>query len=164
MSQNRRYPYLGVVVSLILVMALRILPLPVPWSAVNPDWIALALFFWALTTNGTVGVGSAWLVGLITDMLTGRLLGQYALAYAVATYLAIRWGRQIMLQTRVQQTLSIVGLLLTTQLLVLWTQRVEPDDHMRGIYWLASLFGALFWPLLSLLMKKLGRLSDVGPA
>ena len=158
MPVSKAYPVALVAISLLGAMSLRILLLPYPWSVLNPDWIALTLIIWALTTHGRVGVATAWGAGLLTDLLTGRLLGQHALAYSVMIYLAVRWGKSLRFQSIPQQILSILGLLLIGQLLVLWTQRVEPEGPARGLYWLASVGGALIWPLYLLFAQGLNRL------
>jgi rod shape-determining protein MreD len=144
-------------VSLVLAMALRILPLPEPWFLLNPDWIALVLIYWTLAVPERVGVGTAWLTGLFTDVLTGRLLGQHALAYSVVAYLGLRWYRRLRLYPLPQQCLWILLLLLTSQLLVLWTQNVNDAVTPRGAYWLPSFSGALLWPLVLMVLRRLRR-------
>jgi len=76
----------SVMFSFILAMMLRILPLPMDWFAWNPDWLALLLIYWTLLAPDRVGIVTAWLVGFFADVLTGRLFGQHALAYAVMAY------------------------------------------------------------------------------
>jgi rod shape-determining protein MreD len=150
-----------VAVSLVLAMGLCILPLAEPWSLLNPDWMALVLIYWTLAVPDRVGVGTAWLTGLFADVLTGRLLGQHALAYAVIAYLSLRWYRRLRLFPVPQQCLWVLLLLLTSQLLVLWTQNVHAADRLLGAYWLPSLSGALLWPLVLMLLRRLRRAYNI---
>ena len=76
--------------SIFISMALRIAPWPAFFEQINPDWILLTLIYWALATPDRTGILSAWGIGLITDVLTGRALGQYALAYPLAIYFCIK--------------------------------------------------------------------------
>ena len=149
----------GVVLSFGLAMALRIAPLPPAWPALNPDWVALLLLYWTLMAPERAGVFTALLVGLATDTLTGRLLGQHALAYVVMAYLNLRVRASLATFPVAMQSLWVGLLLLLGELLVLWTQRVELAESMRLTYWLPALTGALAWPLVVWLMPALGRRS-----
>lgn len=131
-----------------LAMAFRIIPVSHYWSVLNPDWIAMVLIYWIMSHPDRVGVGSAWVTGLFADVLTGRLLGQHALAYSVIAYLTLRWHKRLRFYSLPQQCLWILILLLIGQLLVLWTQNSKGVESMQWSYWLPSLSGALIWPLL----------------
>ncbi|NJD06633.1 MAG: rod shape-determining protein MreD, partial [Methylococcaceae bacterium] len=70
-----------VCVSLAFAMVLRILPWPPQWLAANPDWVLLFVVYWNMAIPDRFGVVAAWTTGLFADALTGRMLGQHALAY-----------------------------------------------------------------------------------
>jgi rod shape-determining protein MreD len=143
--------------SLVVAMALRILPLPHEWLILNPDWIALFLIYWLLAIPERVGVGTAWLTGLFTDVLTGRMLGQHAVAYSVIAYLSLRWYRRLRLYTLPQQCLWVLMFLLIGQVLVLWTQHVKDTDTLTWAYWMPPLSGALAWPLVRTILRWMRR-------
>ena len=143
--------------SLGLAMGLRILPLPMPWSLLNPDWIALFLIYWTLALPERVGLGTAWLAGLFTDVLTGRMLGQHALAYSVIAYFGLRDYRRIRLYPLPQQALWVWMFLAIGQVLVFWTQNVKGLDTQSWVYWLPIFSGALAWPLVLMMLRRLRR-------
>jgi rod shape-determining protein MreD len=138
-------------------MALRILPLPHDWFVLNPDWIALCLIYWTMALPERVGVGTAWLTGLFADALTGRMLGQHAVAYSVIAYLSLRWYRRLRLYPLPQQSLWVLMFLLISQVLVYWTQNVKNADTLAQAYWLPPLAGALVWPLVRVALRWLRR-------
>lgn len=138
----------GVVISFGLAMILRILPLPPAWFDLAPDWIALLLLYWTLTAPDRVGVLTGWFVGLAADALTGRILGQHALAYAVMAYLNLRLRDHILAVPVPVQSLWVWLNLLLGQLLIFWTQRIDLVEPPRLAYWLPALTGACAWPLL----------------
>lgn len=144
---------LGILLSFVLGMVLRIVPIPAEWFSANPDWLALLLIFWTLHAPERVGVVIAWLLGMSADVLTGRLLGQYALAYTVIAYLNLRVQPSLQVLPVPVQSLWVLILLLLSQWLVLWTQRIELAEPARLIYWLPAFTGALAWPLLLLVMR-----------
>ena len=145
--EPRSATLVGVTASFVLAMALRILPLPPGWLVLNPDWVALLILYWALVTPERFGVMSAWVIGFCADALTGRLLGQHALAYAVMAYLNLRAREHLMVLPVPLQCLWVLLILLLGQCLVLWTGRVELAESVRMTYWLPALTGAVAWPL-----------------
>jgi rod shape-determining protein MreD len=157
MPHTRLLTVAVVAASLVLALALRILPLPHSWATLNPDWAVLFLIYWTLAIPDRVGVGTAWLTGLFADVLTGRMLGQHALAYSVVAYLNLRGYRRLRLYPLPQQSLWILIFLLTSQLLVLWTQNVKEADTMTWDYWLPSFSGALAWSPVLVILRRLRR-------
>ncbi|AAU90711.1 rod shape-determining protein MreD [Methylococcus capsulatus] len=158
MWRTRRTPSrILIFASLAAAMAMRIVPLPQDWALWNPDWILLVLIYWAVMAPDRVGVGTAWLTGLLADALTGRLLGQDALAYSVVIYVGVRFHRRFRVYSMVQQVLAVVLLLGLGLLLTLWTR------HIRGLasapegYWFAALSGGLVWPWVRVALDGLRR-------
>lgn len=148
----------GVFISFGLAMALRIIPLPPGWFALNPDWIALLLIYWTLAAPDRVGLLTAWILGLAADALTGRLLGQHAFAYAFMAYLNLRVRGTLLVFPVPLQSLWVWLLLLLGQVLVSWTGRIEiAGALMRPAYWLSALTGALAWPLVLWVMPSMTR-------
>ena len=51
-----------------------------PWSGVGlmlrPDFLALILLYWGIHQPSKIGMGAAWLMGLIIDVANGSLLQQ----------------------------------------------------------------------------------------
>ena len=64
--------------------------------ALAPDFVALVLAFWCVRQPRLVGIGIAWLLGLLIDVGNGVLLGQHALAYSVLAFGAIALSRRIL--------------------------------------------------------------------
>src|SRR5262249_60325789 len=74
--------------SLVLTLALSLVPLPHAISSFRPDWVAVVLLFWSLTAPRRFSLLTAFWMGIVLDTLTGSLLGQHALALLVIVYLA----------------------------------------------------------------------------
>ena len=149
MTDNSETPgTLWVLLTFAVALVLRIVPLKPTWALLNPDWVALTLIFWTLANPQRVGVLRAWLFGLIADALTGRLLGQHALAYALMVYLSTQGKASLSVIRRPVQALWILGILLMGQLIILWTEQQPLPAGMEWAYWYPTLTGALVWPIL----------------
>ncbi|MGH8551084.1 MAG: rod shape-determining protein MreD [Methylococcales bacterium] len=141
-----------VVFSIVAAMALRILPWSRDWVLFNPDWMLLIVIYWCLTIPERFNIGSAWMVGILADALTGQLLGQHALTYSVAAYIVVRLHLRIRVFRLAQQIIIILCLLLLSQLLVFWTQNIQGRGLTSWTYWVPSGTGALMWPLVYILL------------
>jgi rod shape-determining protein MreD len=120
-----------------------------PWA---PDLLALALVFWGVHQPQRVGMGGAFLFGLLMDVHQGSVLGQHALAYAVLNFLAIAIHRRVLWFTVPTQALQILPLLAAAHAVVL-AVRLMAGGHFPG--WsllLAPILEAALWPLATLLL------------
>jgi rod shape-determining protein MreD len=138
-------------------MVLRIVPWPQTWLPYNPDWVLLFLIYWTMAIPERVGVGYAWCIGMFSDVLTGRMLGQHALAYAVVAYICVKWHRRLRLSPVYQQMVSVLMLLLLDHLLIFWTQHIRATSAIGFVYWLPALIGALVWPAVFQCLRWLRR-------
>ena len=157
MPQNNQITRLVVLASLFVSMILLIIPMPRALFVYNPDWVLLFLIYWSMAIPERVGVGYAWCAGLFVDVLTGRMLGQHALAYAIVVYVCVKLHRQLRLYPVYQQSLVILPLLLLNQLLIFWTQNIKAASAIGMIYWLPSFVGALVWPAILLVLRQVRR-------
>jgi len=150
-----------IVISVVGAMVLRVFPWPLGLSLYSPDWILLVIIYWCLATPERFGVGAAFLIGLVTDVLTGQLLGQHAFAYSIIAWLSVKLHLRLCLFPLSQQALSVLAMLAAAQLLILWTEEIQGTPHIRWIYWVPSLTGALLWPPVELLLSKLSRKHEI---
>ncbi len=135
-------------------MASRIVPLPPTLAVANPDWVLLVLLFWLMAYPEQIGLGPAWMVGLLTDVLTGHSLGQHALAYSLVAYCCIRFRNRLRFYSHVQQG-SFIGLfLLLSQLIVAWTTEHPNRPMAAHSYGPPVVSGIIAWPLLLRLMQR----------
>ena len=142
-------------ISFVPALVLALLPLPAVLEYARPAWIPLFLIFWMITTPTSVGLVSAWCLGILLDILTGVLLGQYALAMLL-TALATTWLQKRMVRASLpEQLLLLIPLILIYQLTYLWIG-VALDQIQPNFYYLIPVFTSLIaWPPIHFLLSKL---------
>jgi rod shape-determining protein MreD len=121
-------------------------------AAWAPDWLALVLVFWAIHQPLKVGVGVAFLLGLLTDVHQTSLLGQHALTYTVQGFLATTIHRRILWFDVPSQALQVLPVFLAAQVIEL-TVRITAGGLFPG--WsmmVAPLLQACFWPLVTVFL------------
>jgi rod shape-determining protein MreD len=144
---NNYYPFVRVLATMMIAMALRIVPWPYYVAVFNPDWVLLTLIYWTLAIPERVGIFHAWLIGLLTDVLVGRSFGQHALAYSIISYICISLYKRLRPFPLRQQGLFIFLFLLLSQLLLFWIKSMQNPDQVSVLFWLPVLTGTLCWPI-----------------
>jgi len=136
--------------SLVIALVLNLLP----WgrTLLVPDFLALGLVFWNVHQPRRVGMGAAFVFGLLMDVHDGALFGEHALAYTLISYGAISLHRRIRWFPLGAQALHVFVLLLVGQfssmLIRLWVGGVFPG----ATFFVESLLGAVLWPVVSWLL------------
>ncbi|WP_153110639.1 rod shape-determining protein MreD [Propionivibrio limicola] len=137
--------------SLIAALTLNFLPTSAwPWM---PDWVALVLLFWSIREPRRVGMGSAFLLGVLMDVADASVMGQHALAYVLAAYAASSLSRRILWFPMAQQALHVLALLAIVQLIQLGARAMTGEEFPGLAYFIGPLIGALlWWPLTFILL------------
>ena len=161
MLANKQSGLQAYFVTIILAMSLKILPLPIVLSNINPDWVLLALIYWTLAIPEKLGVFNAWIVGLLVDVLTGRLLGQHALAYALISYACLTLHKRLRQYPIPQQSLFIFCGLLFSQILIFWIENMQGPHEFTITFWLPVFMGTLFWPLVYSVLRYIRQMEHI---
>jgi rod shape-determining protein MreD len=114
-----------------------------------PDFLALVLVFWNVHQNRRVGVGVAFLFGLMMDVHDGAVLGQHALAYTLLSFFAITIHRRLLWFTVPSQAVQILPLFVAAHLVSLVVRMLAGGMFPGWALLLAPLFEALLWPIVT---------------
>ena len=117
-----------------------------------PDLLALTLVFWGVHQPLRVGISTAFVFGLLTDVHQSSVLGQHALAYVVLSYLTVTIHRRLLWFNLRAQAAQVFPLLVVAHAIDL-AVRLLAGGHFPG--WsllLAPVIEALLWPPASLLL------------
>ncbi len=135
-----------------LLLALAVNLLPLGRSPAMPDLLAVALVFWNVHQPRRVGVGLAFVFGLLMDVHQGALLGQHALAYTLLSFVAITIHRRLLWFGVVEQALQIVPLFFAAHGVSLLVRLVAGDMFPGWWLLLAPVFESLLWPVATVLL------------
>ena len=141
----------------LIAFLLTIMPLPEGLSNWRPQWVALTLIFWILTLPERVGVGVAWSIGVVLDVLTGTLLGEHALSFSLIAFAVLKLHKRLLLFPPHQQSFTVLLLLLLDRLLNLWVTGALGYPAPEMAYWIPPVVGALFWPWIYPLLALIGE-------
>ena len=136
--------------TLLFALALNIVPLG--RLPAMPDFLALVLVFWNVHQSRRIGVGVAFLFGLLMDVHSGAILGQHALAYTLLSFFAVTVHRRLLWFTVPSQAMQVLPLFLAAHAVSLVVRMISGGMFPGWEVLLAPLFESLLWPLVSWLL------------
>ena len=139
-----------IVASFVFALFLNFLP----WRDLRlvPDFVALVLIFWCVRQPRLIGLGIAWMLGLLADAGNGVLLGQHALAFSLLAFLSIWLSRRILWFGIWLQALHVAAMLLAAQVVTLLVRLAAGDSFPGWPILVGPLAGAALWPVVTWLL------------
>lgn len=143
--------------SLLLALLVAVYPLSPQWSVYRPELICLIVIYWVLHTPHQLGVGLAWLVGLLQDVVEDSVWGGHALALALVAYICLMSYRRLRSYSLSQQTFWIFVFVGIHQLFVNWIQGLGGYSGPARFMVISALVSAVCWPVLVICMRPVQR-------
>ena len=142
-----------IVVSFFIAMIFGAMPLPslIEWG--RPAWVAMVLVYWVIALPHRVGVSTAWVVGLLLDVLNGAVLGQHAIALSVIAYFTFMLHLRVRVFPVWQQCLTVFALIGVYQVIARIVQGMVGSVPETMLYWLPSVVSAVLWPWMMVLLR-----------
>lgn len=142
-----------IAISLTIALIFNFLPLQEELLIFRPDLVAITIIYWVINYPHKMGMSIAFGMGLMMDVSNASILGQHALAYCIAVYLALVLGRRLRIFNLMQQAPQ-VGLILLVMQIAIILVGISGGAHLPGWHYLfASITGTLLWVPISLLIS-----------
>jgi rod shape-determining protein MreD len=137
-----------------LTIAIAFLLNVMPWGSARwvPDFLALVLFFWNVRQPRKVGMGVAFLFGLVMDVHQASLLGEHALGYSLLSYGAFALQRRLPWFNVGGQLLHVLPLFVAAQLATVLVRMALGGPFPGWSIFVAPAISALLWPVADLLL------------
>lgn len=145
---RREHSVFAALVSLALMLALAVVPLPEAIAPFRPDWVAVILLYWSLVAPRRFSLMTAFWMGIALDTLSGSLLGQHALALLLVVYIAERFHLQLRVFPVSQLAFVVLVLLGLYEFILFWIDGVAGRTVPVIERWAPPLAGTLAWLLM----------------
>lgn len=151
MSRNRTSP-LMLWLTLLAALVLAVVPLPALVQPFRPPFVTMAIIYWCMMWPSLCGLLTAFVAGILIDILHGSLLGQHALALVVVAFLVLRFHLQIRIFPLWQLTMTATLLMAMDSFFIFWSDGIA-GHPIGGIErWTPVLAGGIAWaPVMALL-------------
>ncbi len=146
-----------VFITFLVGLILQILPLPEYAQFYRPNWVAVILIYWSMALPNSIRLLTAFIAGLIVDILLGSLLGQHSLAFVVVVYINLFFNLRIRVLSLWQQATYVFILLLICQFLIVWVEGITGSNPPIEAYFLPALTGMIMWPWAYLILRDVRR-------
>ncbi|PNK60334.1 rod shape-determining protein MreD [Psychrobacter sp. FDAARGOS_221] len=137
---------LGIIASFVAASIVNIYPLSLEASVFRPTALIMVLIFWLIYKPRYVGVGTAFIIGIIADLLLDTRLGQQAFSAVIVAF-AIRFiGRYLRdLNLSIAWTVATIGLIVFQ--LTLWLIQYLTQNIFYGQALISLIISIIIWPL-----------------
>jgi len=149
--------YFIVFITFLVGLALQILPLPESVQFYRPNWIAIILIYWSMALPNSIRLITAFITGLIVDIMLGNLLGQHSLAFVIVVYINLFFNLRIRVLSLWQQATYVFILLLICQFFIVWVEGITGSNPPIEAFFLPALTGMFIWPWAYLILRDIRR-------
>lgn len=130
----------------VVAFILTLLPMP-DWTVwFRPAWVLMVTVYWVMMTPHRINVVTAWLMGIVLDILNGTLLGEHALAMTLVAYIVARMNSRMRMFPLVQQGFIIFLLVLFYQFILFCVQGFLGQLPSTWMFWTPTVTSMLLWP------------------
>jgi len=140
---------------ILLSIILTIIPLPDLINSFRLPWLMMTVIYFSIFNVSLIGVLSAWLAGLILDLMAGGLMGENAMILSIISYLSYRFRFQIRVYPIWQIMVVVLIFLSLGELLSLWIQGVSGAMNLSIIEWINISIAVIIWPLFMGFIQKM---------
>lgn len=160
--QQRAHSIWVIFLSFFIAYLLAIVPFP-DWAMnYRPEWVPMVLIYWVMALPYRVGIGSAWVVGIILDVLEGSVLGLNALGLVVIAYVTLNLHLRLRMFSALQQSGLVLALVGINLVVGHWLQIVTGQTVSSSLMFImAAITSAVIWPSLFQLLRQIRRSFDV---
>lgn len=157
----KRHNYWVILMSFFIAFMLSAMPLPDWFITWRPAWVAMVIIYWSMALPNRVSIGTAWVMGVLLDVLQGSLLGQHAIGLAIVAYVTAKLHLQIRQHPLYQQAL-FVGILVTFYLsLIVWVNGIIGRPPYSWSFLAPVISSMLLWPWLFVILRDVRRKARV---
>ena len=131
--------------------------MPAPFDTARPMWLAMVVAYWVMALPHRVGLLTAWVAGLATDVLAGELFGQNALVLVLVAWLMLLLYQRIRRFPLWQQSLVMLPVLGIAQMVALWLSSLVGNRPPTLLYLLPAVISAVLWPWVFSVLRGVRR-------
>jgi len=156
-SSGRKTGLYIILITFLISLLVTLMPLPDWARPFRPQWYTLVLIYWAMAHPERIGVGAAWMLGLVVDVMTESLPGQHALTLSLVAYIVVKLHAQIRVFPLWQQSVTVMALLFLEPLIATWAMGITHQPPPPAPYWFTPLIGMLLWPWIYIILRDVRR-------
>ena len=151
-----------ILILLTILLGLFVSLITLPLGYYSPEWILLILIYWAIAIPSINKLFLAFLLGFLTDIVLGQVLGISSLFYVILIYIVLRLYNSLRYMTIAQQSFVIFFLIIVKQHLLIWAYIIIGKTIEYQAILIGSFMNAFLWPLIFFALRYVRRKFNIG--
>ena len=149
----------GAIIAFSFFVSYMLMAMPLPDWAANwrPTWVTMVLIYWCMALPKRVGIGVAWVLGVLLDVQQGTIFGQNALGMTIIAYIITMSYQRIRVFSLAQQAMLICIFLAFFHLITLCINGLLGFPVRHWTFWMPALTSMIIWPWLFILLRDIRR-------
>lgn len=157
MRQNAIFQLLILIFIFAVAFVLEIMPWPLGFQGLRPAWVALVLIYWALALPDKISVGTAFLAGIVWDVILGSILGIHALVLSVAIYFVGKYHLILRNLSLWLQSILVMLYIALIRFAIFFIEFILHSAEFNAQEILGAAISGVLWPWVFLLMRHIRR-------
>ena len=139
----------------IIALIFGAISLPSILEIVSPFWMLIFFIYWIIYTDTKALYLFALILGLLTDILQGSILGQNALALLISSAFIFNVKKSFYVSNLTTQQVYVFFASLIYLIALILTHLAIQGFDFSWLIILSPLTGSIIWPLVRLFLAKL---------
>lgn len=158
MRGNNRISILVIWLTLLIGLCLQIIPWPLEYNIFKPHLLMLIMAYWLIALPHRIGMGMAFLLGIVLDLFSGSLLGIHAFIFSCVAYLLMFKFQLIRNLALWQQSIIIFAVSLCYNILVfLFQVSIYHTIKISPLILISSFVDGVLWIVIYLFLRLIRR-------
>jgi len=139
----------------IIALLVGAISLPSVLEITSPFWMLIFFIYWIIYTDTKALYLFALMLGLLTDILQGSILGQNALALLISSAFILNVKKSFYVSNLTTQQVYVFFASFIYIIFLILTHSVIQGFNFNWLIILSPFTGAVIWPLVRLFLAKL---------
>ena len=152
---TKKNPLLLLTKITIIALIIGVISLPSVLEIVSPFWMLIFFIYWIIYTDTKALYLFALILGLLTDILQGSILGQNALALLISSAFIFNVKKSFYVSNLTTQQVYVFFASLIYLIALILTHLAIQGFDFSWLIILSPFTGSIIWPLVRLFLAKL---------
>lgn len=141
----------------VVAFVLEIMPWPTGFQGFRPMWAVLVVMYWTLALPNKINVGTAFVTGIVWDLVLGSVLGIHALVLSIAIYFVAKYHLILRNLSLWLQSILVMLYCVVIRFAIFFVEWVLHGVQFNSQEILGAVFSGVLWPWVFLLMRQIRR-------
>jgi rod shape-determining protein MreD len=156
--RNNRISILVIWLTLLIGLCIQIIPWSTEYNIFKPHLLMLIMAYWLIALPHRIGMGMAFLLGIVLDLFSGSLLGIHAFILSCIAYLLMFKFQLIRNLALWQQSIIIFAVSLCYNSLVfLFQVSIYHTITISPLILVSSIVDGILWIVIYLFLRLIRR-------